>query len=149
MFKLSVTTRVVSFAVLIALLFASLPTAAGTAKTDSRGLEAKWSKLMDRYYRLSAAHNNAKLWVDQWRIENGGASRAKKTDLRKLLTTANAAWYSATLIAMRHNGFDAQGNVVNRAAAQQSVKDLARALDRYTVSTRSLRTLIRQFNREK
>jgi len=47
-------------------------------------------------------------------------------------------------IAMRHNGFDANGNVVDKAAAQQSVKDLSRALQRYTKAIKNLKALLRQ-----
>lgn len=142
MFKTSVAARVVSFAVLIALLLASFPTAAEAAKSSHRGLEAKWSKLVDRYNRQSITHNNVHQWVDQWMIDNSSASRSKKADLRKYLAMADTAWSSATVIAMQHRGFDSNGKVVDKAAAQQSLKDLARALQRYTGAMKNLKARI-------
>ena len=146
MFKTSVAARVVSFAVLIALLFASFPTVAGAAKTGNHGLETKWAKLVDRYYRQAVTHNGAHRWVDLWMSLHRKAPHSDKADLRKDLMTADTAWASATVIVNRHNGFDAQGNVVDKAAAQQSIKDLSRALQRYGGAIRSLKAHIRQFN---
>jgi hypothetical protein len=148
MFKTSVATRVISFAFLIALLLASFPTAATAAKTGDKGLEAKWAKLVAVYNRQSHIHNNAPNWVAQWLEDNPKASKSKKADLQKSLAKSNAAWAPVPFIVARHNGFDAQGNVVDKAAARQSVKDLSRALQRYAGAMKNLRALIRQYNQE-
>lgn len=148
MLKTSTATRVFSFAVLIALLLASFPTAATAAETNKSGLEAKWAKLVDTYNRQSRYHSGSHRWVEQWLADNSRASKSKKADLQKALTTSDTAWAAATFIVMRHNGFDAEGNIVDRAAAQKSVKDLARALQRYMGAIRKLKTLLRQFNME-
>jgi hypothetical protein len=148
MFKTSVVTRVISFAVLIALLLASFPTAATAAKTNKSGLEAKWAKLVASYNRQSKNHDGAHRWVEQWLADNPRASKSKKAELRKSLTTSDTAWAAATSIVMSHNGFDAKGNIVDRAAAQQSVKALAGALQRYIGAIRNLKALIRQFKME-
>ena len=145
MFKTSVATRVISFAVLITLLLASFPTAVAAAKDNNRGLEAKWAKLVDLYKRQSQIHNSAPRWVE-WTTNNSKTSKSKKADLQKDLAISNAAWASVPSIVMRHNGFDAQGNVVDKAAAQQSVKDLSRALQRYTKAIKNLKALLRQLN---
>ena len=145
MFKTSVATRVISFAVLLTFLLASFPTAAGAAKTNNRGLETKWAKLVGLYKRQSQIHNSAPRWVE-WITNNSTASKSKKAELRKSLTTSNTAWAPVPSIVMRHNGFDTNGNVVDKAAAQQSVKDLSKALQRYTKAIKNLKALLRQLN---
>ena len=138
MFKTSVATRVISFAVLITLLFASFPTAAAAAKTNNQGLETKWAQLVDSYNRQSVTHNSAHHWADQWMMDNRTASDAKKAEVQRHLTICNAALASATTLVMKHNGFDAKGYVVDKAAAQKSVKDLAQSLQRHAASVRNL-----------
>jgi hypothetical protein len=148
MFKTSVATRVISWAVLITLLLASFPTAVAAAKDkgNNRGLEAKWAKLIDVYNRQSIIHDSAPRWVSQWLSDHKRVPARKKAKLREDLAKSNAAWTPVPSIVFSHNGFDAQGNVVDRAAARQSVKDLSKALQRYTASIKSLKALIRQYN---
>ena len=148
MFTTSVATRVISFAVLIALLLASFPIAVATAKDNNQGLEAKWAKLLDIYNRQSTIHNNAPRWVTFWMKDNKNASERKKAEVQRALARSNAAWAPVPSIVMSHNGFDAQGNVVDKAAARQSVKDLSKALQRYNASTKKLKALLRQYSKE-
>ena len=148
MFKTSVATGVVSFAVVIALLLASFPTAAGSAITNNQGLERKWAKLVDSYDRQTITHNNAHRWVEQWMNDHRKAPHSQKAELQSTLTSSNNAWAPATIIVMRHNGFDAKGNVIDKAAAQQSVNDLARALQRYAGSIRNLKALLHQYSKK-
>ena len=153
MSKISVATKVISFAVLITLLLASFSTAAAAPEENNRGLEAKWAKLVDIYNRQAIIHNSAPRWVELWLTEHGNnhskAFRSKSAELRKDLAISNAAWAPVPFIVARHNGFDAQGNVVDKAAARQSIKDLSQALKRYQASIKDLKALIRQFNKEK
>jgi hypothetical protein len=148
MFKTSVATRVISFAVLITLLLASFPTAVAAAKDNNRGLEAKWAKLIDIYNRQSTIHNNVPRWVALWMNDHKNAPARKKAEVQKDLAISNAAWASVPSIVMRHNGFDAQGNVVDKAAARQSVKDLSKALQRHKASIKKLKALLRQYGME-
>jgi hypothetical protein len=76
------------------------------------------------------------------------APARKKAELKKDLEISNAAWAPVPSIVMRHNGFDAQGNVVDKAAARQSVKDLSRALQRYNASIKKLKAFLRQYKVE-
>src|SRR5690349_6836695 len=145
MFKTSIATRVISLAVLLTCLLASFPTAAGAAKTNNLGLERKWAKLVTLYKRQSQIHNSAPRWVE-WTANNSSASKSKRAELQKSLTTSNTAWAPVPSIVMGHNGFDANGNVVDKAAARQSVKDLSKALQRYTKAIKNLKALLRQFN---
>ncbi len=148
MFKTSVATRVLSFAVLITILLASFPTAAGAAKTNNHGLEKKWAKLIETYKRQSIIHDSAPRWVEQWLIDHRRAPASKKAELQRDLASSNAAWTPVLAIVMGHNGFDANGNVIDKAAAQQSVKDLSRALHRYNASLKNLKALIRLYSME-
>ena len=145
MFKTSIATRVISFAVVITFLLASFPTAVATAKDNNRGLEAKWAKLVDLYKRQSQIHHSAPRWVE-WTMGNSKASKSKKAELQKDLAISNAAWAPVPSIVTRHNGFDANGAVVDKAAARQSVRDLSKALQRYNASIKSLKALLRQLN---
>ena len=145
MFKTSVATRVISFAVLITLLLASFPTAVAAAKDNNRGLEAKWAKLIVLYHRQSTIHNSAPRWVAQWMSDNGKAPARRKAELRKDLAISNGAWAPVLSIAVSHNGFDAQGNVVDKAAARRSIKDLSKALQRYNASIKNLKTFLHQY----
>jgi hypothetical protein len=145
MFKTSVATRVISFTVLITLLLASFPTAVAAANENNRGLEAKWAKLVVLYKRQSQVHHNAPRWVE-WITDNSKVSKSKKAELKKDLAISNAVWASVPSIVIRHNGFDADGNVVDKAAARESVRDLSKALQRYNASIKSLRALLRQLN---
>jgi hypothetical protein len=148
MYKTSVAARVVSFAVLVTLLLASFPTAAAAAKTNNRGLETKWAKLVDSYNRQSLTHNSAQHWVTQWMINNRKAPYSKKADIQRYLASSNTAWVAATFIAMRHNGFDANGKVIDKAAAQQSINDLAQALQRHAGAIRNLKRLLHQYSKQ-
>ena len=138
MSKTSVATRVISLAVLITLLLASFPTAVAAAKTNNEGLVAKWSQLVDNYNRQYITHNSAHHWAEQWMMDNPTVSDSKKAEVQRHLTICNAALASATSIVMKHNGFDAKGNVVDKAAAQQSAKDLAKTLQQHAASIRNL-----------
>lgn len=148
MLKTSVATRVISLAVLITLLLASFPTAVAAAKDNNRGLEAKWAKLIDIYNRQSITHHSAPRWVAQWMSDHKRAPARKQAELQKDLAKSNEAWAPVHFIAMRHNGFDAQGHVVDKAAARQSIKDLSKALQRYNASLKNLKALLRQYGME-
>jgi hypothetical protein len=148
MFKTSLASRMISFAVLISLLFATFPTVTGVAKTNNQGLERKWAKLVDVYKRQSVIQSGAPRWVEQWLSDHRRAPASKKAELRKDLAKSNAAWAPVPVIVMRHNGFDANGNVVDKAAARQSVKDLSNALQHYSSSMKNLRALIRLYAKE-
>ena len=79
MFKTSVATRVISFAVLITLLLASFATTVAVAKGNNQGLENKWEQLVDSYNRQSVTHNSAHHWAEEWMKDNRNASDSKKS----------------------------------------------------------------------
>ena len=138
MFKTTVATRVISFAILITLLLASFATTGALAKGNNQGLENKWEQLVDNYNRQSKTHNSAHHWAEAWLKDNPDASASKKAEVQKHLTICNSALATATTIVSKHNGFDASGKVVDKAAARQPAKDLALALQRHASSIRNL-----------
>ncbi len=146
MFKTSVATRVISFAVLLTLLLASFPTAvAGASKTDSQGLERKWAKLIETYKRQSLIHDSASRWVAQWMEDHKRAPASQKAEIQKDLAKSNAAWAPVFSIVASHSGFDANGHVVDKTAARQSIKALSGALQRYSASIKNLKAFLRQY----
>ncbi len=138
MSKMSVFTKAISFAVLIALVLASLPTVSVVAKGNTQGLEAKWSQLVDNYTRQSSNHESAHRWVDHWLKTHRKASLSEKNEIQKHLNICNSAIIAAGSIVSKHAGFDAKGNVIDRGAARKSIKDLSYYLRQHVGSIKNL-----------
>jgi hypothetical protein len=138
MSKMSVFTKAISFAVLIALVLASLPTVSVVAKGNTQGLEAKWSQLVDNYTRQSSNHDSAHRWVDHWLKTHRKASLSEKNEIQKHLNICNSAIMAAGTIVSKHAGFDAKGNVIDRGAARKSIKDLSYYLRQHIGSIKNL-----------
>lgn len=147
MFKTSIT-KLISFAVLLSLLLASFPTAVVAAKSDNRGLEAKWAKLIETYNRQAIIHNSVPHQVAHWMSDYRRAPKRIKAEIQKDLDLSNTAWVPVASLVMKHSGFDANGKIIDKAAAQQSIKDLSKAIQRYKTATRNLKTLMHQYGIE-
>jgi hypothetical protein len=137
MSKTSVS-RLISIAVLMALLLAALSTIGVVAKGNTQGLEEKWDQLIGNYNRQSISHNNAHHWAEVWLVRNKDASAADKAKIQRHLDICNSALAGATNIVVKHEGFDSNGKVVDKAAAQKSVKDLNLLLLKHAASVRNL-----------
>jgi hypothetical protein len=137
MSKTSVS-KLISIAVLMALLLALLSTTGVMAKGNNQGLEEKWDQLIANYNRQSMGHTSAHHWADAWIMKNKDASAADIAEIKKHLNICNSALASATTIVMKHEGFDSAGKVVDKAAAQKSVKDLNKLLLLHAASVRNL-----------
>ena len=122
----------------MALLLASFSTISVVAKGNTQGLEEKWDQLVANYNRQSLTHDNAHHWADVWLMKNKDASAADKAKIQKHLEICNSALAGATSIVMKHEGFDSGGKVVDKAAAQKSVKDLNKLLLLHAASVRNL-----------
>ncbi len=146
MFKTSIANKVISLAVLITLLLASFPTAVAAAKDDNRGLELKWAKLMETYNRQLLIHNRIPYQVAHWMSDYRRAPKRIKAEIQNDLAISETAWTPVPSIVMRHTGFDAQGKVLDKAAAQKSINDLSRALQRYKTTIKNLKELLRQYS---
>lgn len=139
MSKTSVAFKVTVLALLMAFLFASLPTASVLAKETNTGLENKWDQLITNYNRQYTNHDAAHRWVDH-ALKKGSAS--KQAELLKHLQICNSSIVAAGIVVSKHAGFDAQGNVVDRAAAIKSIKDLSYYLRLHAGSIKNLKAHI-------
>ena len=136
MYKSSVLFKLSVLAILLALVLAALPTANAVAKDTNSSLEKKWSHLLDAYHTQYSMHNSVHNWVDAW-IKN--APNSKKADVQKHLDICNSSIIGAGIVASKHAGFDAKGNLVDRAAAIKSIKDLRYYLQLHTGSVKNLK----------
>ena len=137
MSKTSVS-KLISIAVLMALLLASFSTIGVVAKGNTSGLESKWDQLVGNYNRQIVAHNSAHHWAEAWLMDNKDATSSSKAKIQKHLDICNSALAGATAIVMKHEGFDSKGKVVDKAAAQKSVKDLNLLLLKHAASIKNL-----------
>lgn len=138
MFKMSALYKATLFAILLALVLASLPTATAVAKGTNESLEKKWTQLINNYDMQMSNHNGAHRWVDHWLQTHKKASASKEAEIRKHLEICNSAIMAAGVIVSQHTGFDADGNLVSRAAAIQSIKDLSYYLQKHAGSVKNL-----------
>ena len=138
MSKISIFSKAIACAVLIALVFASLPTTSVVAKGNNQGLEDKWSQLVTNYTRQSSHHNSIHKWVDHWLKTQKKDSFSDRDAVQKHLTMCNSAIISAGSIVAKHAGFDANGKVIDRGAARKSIKDLSYYLRQHAGSIKNL-----------
>ena len=136
--KLSLLTKGTIIALLLALVLSSFPTAVALAKGDTQ-LEKKWDQLVTNYNRQSVHHTSAHKWVENWLKTNKKATSSEKAEVRKHLSICNSAISSAGAIVARHAGFDADGTVIDKGLARESVKDLANYLRQHAGSIKNLR----------
>ena len=138
MAKMSIFSKATLFALLIALLFASFPTSSVVAKGDKQALENKWSQLVSNYNRQSINHTSAHKWVDQWLKTQEKASVSEINEVQRHLTICSSAILAAGTIVSKHAGFDRNGDVIDRAAAIKSIRDLSYYLRQHAGSLKNL-----------
>ncbi len=130
--------KLISIAVLLALMLASFSTVGVAAKSTNTGLESKWDQLVTNYNRQALTHNSAHHWAEVWLMQNKNASAADKAKIQKHLDICNSALAGATTIVTKHEGFNAKGKVVDKSAAEKSIKDLNKMLLTHATSVRNL-----------
>jgi len=138
MSKMSVFSKVVALAILLAIVLASLPTVSVVAKGTNQGLEDKWSQLVTNYNRQSSNHASAHKWADHWLLTHKKASASDKEKVEKHLAICNSAIMAAGIIVSKHAGFDGKGKIIDRAAAIKSIKDLSWYLRQHAGSLKNL-----------
>jgi hypothetical protein len=136
MFKTTVMFKATVLAILIALLMASLPTASVVAKDTNTSLEQKWDQLVNNYNTQNVNHASVHKWVDHWMIK---APASRKAEVQKHLGICNSAIIAAGIVVSKHAGFDAKGNLVDRATAIKSIKDLSYYLRLHAGSVKNLK----------
>jgi hypothetical protein len=136
MSKTSVLFKVYALAVLLALLVAALPTQNAVAKDTTSSLEKKWSHLVNAYHTEYSKHQSVHHWVDAWLKK---APNSKKAEVQKHLDMCNSSIVGAGIVVSKHAGFDAKGELVDRAAAIKSIKDLRYYLQKHAGSAKNLK----------
>jgi hypothetical protein len=139
MVKTSLILKATVIAMLVALVFASFPTAGVAAKETNPGLESRWSQLVTSYNRQSSNHSSAHRWVDHWLQTSKKLSATRKAEVQKHLDICNSAIVGAGIVVAKHAGFDAKGNLVDRAAAIKSINDLTYYLKLHAGSVKNLK----------
>ena len=138
MSKISVFSKAIAFAILIALIFASIPATSVVAKGSTQSLEDKWSQLVTNYNRQSINHNSVHKWVDHWLTTSKEATGSEKAKVEKHLTQCNSAIMSAGAIVSKHAGFDTKGRLIERASALKSINQLSYYLRQHASSIKNL-----------
>lgn len=134
---ISLLARCTIVTVLVALVLSSFPTVNVLAKGNNQGLEDKWDQLVTNYARQSIRHNSVHKWADHW-FKTTDTTSSEKAEVTRYLTVCDSAIASAGTIAAKQAGFDAGGNVIDRGAAQKSIKDLAYYLQQHAGSVKKL-----------
>lgn len=136
--KMSVLAKCTVLALLAALVLSSFPAVTVLAKGNNANLENKWDQLVTNYNRQSINHISAHKQVDHWFETLKKSSSSDKAEVAKHLSICNSAIASAGAIVSSHAGFDANGKLVDKAAAQKSIKDLAYYLRQHAGSLKNL-----------
>jgi hypothetical protein len=124
---------------LLALVLASFPTNTVLAKdVKADNMEKKWDQLVSNYNMQSYKHEQTHKLVASYIKTNKNIKAADKAELEKHLAICNSALASATAIVNNHAGFDAKGNVIDRAAAAKTLKTFANVLQLHAGSVRNL-----------
>jgi hypothetical protein len=138
MSKMSFLSKAVAVTILIALVLAAFPTTSAVAKGTNESLEKKWDQLVTNYDRQTSNHASVHRWVDHWSKTHKKADASEKAEIEKHLAICNSALMSAGAIVSKHAGFDANGNVIERASAIKSIKDLTYYLRQHAGSIKNL-----------
>lgn len=138
MSKMSIFSKATIVAILLALMFASLPATGVVAKGDNQKLEDKWSQLVNNFSRQTTNHTSVHKWVDHWLTTSKEATGSEKAQMEKHLSQCNSAILSAATIVSKHAGFDAKGNVIERASAIKSINKLSYYLRQHTGAIKNL-----------
>jgi hypothetical protein len=141
MSKMSVLAKGTIFAILIALVLSSFPTASVLARGNTTNLEKKWDQLVTTFNRQSMTHNSVHKWVDNWLKTHKNAS--ERAEVRKHLSICNSAIASAQEVVWSRAGFNADGKVIDKALARKSIKDLSYYLRQHAGSVKNLQEHIK------
>lgn len=136
MLRTSALRKCAVISILLALIVSSFPTA--TAFAGNATLEDKWDQLLTSYDNQTIRHDSVHQAVSHWMYTEKRLSASNKAEVQKHLVICNAAIHNAGVIVAQHAGFDAKGNLVNRAQAVKSIKDLNYWLQKHAGSVRGL-----------
>lgn len=120
-----------------ALVFASFPVTGAFAQgqnfPDTARMESAWARQLDRYARIGKAFDgsDARLALLQARINLAKANGKDVTTVQTALDNLNAAlknakpiYESMNGIVSSHQGFDANGKVIDAVKAKSTLKEM-------------------------
>ena len=157
------------FALVLALLFAALPTPSASAKGLSEGsappdpsrLEKVWARERRIFSRVEKLFTRGDTLSEKIlpRLDKADARgldtaavRQALSDFEASLDAARPSYEAAAAIIAAHEGFDAEGKVTDAEQARETVQSLAAALKEIRAATlekgRSLRQAIRALREE-
>jgi hypothetical protein len=141
----TVLWRVTAFAVVIALVLATLPTGSVFAANETKKeLEARWENAVQAFDRQAMSHNSAHRMVENFLATvNTAVKASEKAEVERHLATCNSSLASAQAIVNAHAGFDASGKVTDRALAIQSIKLLTNYVQQHAASMKNIREHLR------
>jgi hypothetical protein len=131
--------KIAVFALLLAVALASFPTSGVLAKDAiADKLEKKWDQLVESYKTQNFNHTNAHKVVENYLKTHKNIKAADKAELERHLAICNSSLDEAKSIVDNHPGFDAKGNVIDRAVARTTLQKLANYLQQHKGSVKNL-----------
>ncbi len=132
--------KITILAVLLALVMAMIPTSGVFASNvTAERLEKKWDQLVERYNKESFSHGFIHRQVENYLKNHKNASTSTKNNLEQHLAICNSALASIDALIATHPGFDNNGNAVDFALANESIKKLANLLQVHWGSVKNLK----------
>jgi hypothetical protein len=143
MFKMSVLSKVTTFAIIIALVLASLPmTSVFAGSPEKEKLEAKWDELNQMFKTQKSSHNLVERMHKNWHANvEKNATPAEKAAFDRNLSVCDTALVAAETIIANHEGFDKKGKVIDLVPATKSVKDLNTYILKHASALKNIREL--------
>jgi hypothetical protein len=131
--------KIAVLALLLAVVMASFPTSGVLAKDEiADKLEKKWDQLVESYKTQNYKHEQAHQLVENYLKTHKNIKAADKAELEKHLAVCNSSLDEAKAIVDKHPGFDAKGNVIDRAVARTTLQKLANYLQQHKGSVKNL-----------
>ena len=138
--KKTVIWKATVIAVVLALMLATLPTVSVFAANDSnKNIEKKWDAAVSAYERQAMNHKSAHNLADNILKTAKNIKASEKAEVERHLATCNTALYSAQAVVTAHRGFDANGKVLDRALAIESIKLLNKYVQQHAAAVKNIK----------
>jgi hypothetical protein len=136
--------KATAIAIVLALVLAALPTVSVFAANESnKNIETRWSNAVKAFDRQEMYHKTAHRLAESWLNSHKNAKAAEKAEVERHLATCNTALFAAQAVVNAHQGFDANGKVIDRAQAIQSIKLLTKYVQQHAASVKNIKEHLR------
>jgi hypothetical protein len=88
-------------------------------------------------------HNTAHRLAESWLKSHKNAKASEKAEVERHLATCNTSLYAAQAVVNAHQGFNANGKVIDRALAIQSIKLLNKYVQQHAASVKNIKEHLR------